>query len=152
RITTIIMNPLLAFGKYRADEKVKKVEVEIENLANKKQDYYFNLPKKEGGIRWTLPMKTTLNPKEKRTFIIELEVDTKVTTTGLKQGYLTLVSNEDTFSLPYLFISNGTDNPVLLAYEFELKPLTEDTYQYQFYLAEDVKEVSMHLFDSASLQ
>src|SRR5699024_11396971 len=58
---------------------------------------------------------------------------------------------DDTYHLPYLFINKSADYPKAMGFELSLKTLSDDTYQYQLYVTEPAKRVTVDLYDPDTL-
>ncbi|MBM7571282.1 S8 family serine peptidase [Aquibacillus albus] len=147
----VIYNPLLSFGKVTDLSETHMVELELENVTTKEQDYYFDIPKQQSGLRWQLPKQFTLDPGEKKTVPIQLKVSASFLDKGIHQGWLTLKQGKQSYHLPYLFINQEADYPRVMGMEFALKVFSDDEYQYRLYLPEDAQSVTIDLYDSHSM-
>ncbi|WP_188456671.1 S8 family serine peptidase [Virgibacillus oceani] len=148
---TIIYEPLLSFGKINDYKETNKLALTIENTSNHEQRYSFEFPKKEKGISWNLPQTFTLKKNEQKTIPVELSVVTQQLKDGIHEGWLKLNQGEEVFHLPYLFVSKQADNPKAMGFQFLLKPFSDDTYLYQLYLTEQVKQVNVNLYNPDTL-
>lgn len=151
KTNTIIDNPLLSFGKVDTYRETKTFEITIENTTDEKQTYYFDIPNRKSGITWKLPKSFTIDPHEKETIPIELEVSAAQLEEGLHQGWVTLNQDGETYHLPYLFVNQVTDNPKAMGFEFSLKPFSDNTYMYRLYLPEATRRVEVDLYDPDTL-
>ncbi|RDW20544.1 S8 family serine peptidase [Oceanobacillus chungangensis] len=147
----IIHHSQLAFGKIEGYYESKTLEIEIENTTNEQQAYTFDIPKKGKGLTWKLPQRFTVNKHESKTIPIELKITTPQLAEGIHQGWLTLNQDDDVYLLPYLFINQTADNPKAMGFEFSLKPFSEDSYQYNLYLTEQVERIEVDLYTPDTL-
>src|SRR5699024_1865087 len=108
-------------------------------------------PEKTPGLSWPLPQSCTLKAKERKTVPLALAITTQPLENGIHQGWLTLCDDRNTYGLRYLFINQAADYLKAMQREFSLKSLTDDTYDYQFYLTESVKRIDVHLYDADTL-
>ncbi|GGJ91933.1 minor extracellular protease vpr [Lentibacillus kapialis] len=147
----IIDKPLLSFGKVDSHHEKKMHHMTIENQSDQAQTYTFSIPKKQRGITWKLPQRFTLEKGETKKLPIELDVNSRQVDKGLHQGWLTLNGREQTYHLPYLFVNKTADYPRAMGFEFSLKPFSDDTYTYQFYLSEQAESVDVTLYNPDTL-
>lgn len=148
---TIIMDPLLSFGKYGHHIDERTLHITIENMSNEPQYYYFDIPKKEKGLSWYLPKKVTIEAGGKKELPIQLKVNTLELEEGTYQGWLRLNAGTKKLSLPYVFISETAEYPKIMGFNFQLNQLDKDNYTYQMYIPEPVKSVQIQLYDPHSL-
>lgn len=148
---TVIDHPLLSFGKIGGHLEERTIEITVENLSEEEKTYYFEIPKKNKGISWHLPMKFTVLPKEKLTVPITLKANTLQLEKGTYQDWLTLHSDGETYQLPYLFIAETADYPRIMGFTFHIDRIEQDKYKYQFYAAERVKSLQIQLYEPNSL-
>lgn len=144
---TIITHPQLAFGKIAHWMETKYIAVEIENISTKDKDYHFDIPKQEKGLSWTLPKSFTLAPGEKKVLQIGLKIGAGQLAEGMHQDWLALKTGDDTFLLPYLFINQTADYPKIMGFSFQVNPFDQDTYAYELFLPENVRQVQVQLYD-----
>lgn len=148
---TIIYNPSLAFGKVDDYKKTKTLELTIENTTKETQEFSFMIPKKQQGVSWNLPLSFTVEAGKKVKVPVELSVTAPLIEEGIHQGWLELKSGKQSYHLPYLFINQTADYPKATGFEFSLKPFSDEEYIYRLYLTEKVKQVSVELYDPATL-
>lgn len=148
---TIIYDPLLSFGKISGRQQTITTQLTVENMTNKDQTYSFVIPKQTEGYKWKLPHTFSLKPLEKKNISIQLSIHPLYLEEGIYQGYLTLQKNDQTYELPYLFIHETTNYPLLMGFGVGLKPFSVDEYMYQFYLVEQAKSLRIDLFDPDTL-
>ncbi|TMN21998.1 S8 family serine peptidase [Lentibacillus cibarius] len=151
RTNTIIDNPLLSFGKITSFHETNKKQITIENTSESKQTYSFQLPKNKHGVNWRLPKSVTLLPGESKRLPIELSINSKMLEKGIHQGWLRLNSANKQYKLPYLFVNKTADNPKVMGFDLGLKPFSEDTYTYQFYLTDPAERVEVDLYSMETL-
>lgn len=149
---TIIYDPLLSLGKTTANQQVIKKGLTLENMTNREQTYSFNMPKQMKGYKWHLPQTFTLQPFEKKTIPLELSIHPLHLEAGIYQGYLTLQKNDDSYHLPYLFVHETFDHPLLMGFALSLQPFSMEEYMYQFYLTENIKSLQVDLFNADTLR
>src|SRR5690625_3325974 len=148
---TIIYDPLLSFGKISGRQQTITTQLTVENMTNKDQTYSFVIPKQTEGYKWKLPHTFSLKPLEKKNISIQLSIHPLSLEEGIYQGYLTLQKNDQTYELPYLFIHETTNYPLLMGFGVGLKPFSVEEYMYQFYLVEQSKSLRIDLFDPDTL-
>lgn len=148
---TIIYNPQLNFGKVDRYREEHSVEMTIENMTNKTKQYTFDIPKKQNGVNWKLPQTFSLEPKEKISLEIQLEITTARLDEGVHQGWITLKEGNKEYYLPYIFVNKEADQPKTAGFEFALKHFSKDTYAYQIYLTEPAKEMKVDLYNPDTL-
>lgn len=149
--TTIIMNPLLSFGKINAYRQSETIELAIENTTTQDQQYHFSLPKKQPGLVWDLPQTFKVKAKERKKVPVTLHVTTPQLKEDIHQGRLMLEHATEQFHLPYLFVNKTADHPRAMGLEFDLKMFESDTYVYKLYVTDHVEEISVELYDPDTL-
>jgi minor extracellular serine protease Vpr len=147
----IINNPLLSFGKTNQHMNERTLTLQMENVSDKKQDYYFQIPKKETGLTWTLPQSFTIAPKAKKELDIRVKLNTLQAKEPLIQGMLELNQGSRVFPLPYTIVNQTADFPRVMGFDFQLDRKNEKIYQYQLYMAEKVKSITVQLYDPDTL-
>ena len=70
---------------------------------------------------------------------------------ALYQGWLTLNQADQSYHLPYLFMSHDADYPKTMGFDFSLKPLSEQIYHYRLYVVEELKSVEVNLYQPDTL-
>ncbi|MFB1051531.1 S8 family serine peptidase [Paraliobacillus sp. JSM ZJ581] len=148
---TILHDSLLSFGKIENGKKRLTAHIEIENVSNQTNQFSFDIPKQQPGLRWFLPKKVSVKPNEKRFIPIELTIDPNRLPEGLHQGWLKLFNGKESYQLPYLFINQTAQYPKAMGLELEVDPFNLKEYTYRLYLPEDVKEVKVDLYDPNTL-
>jgi minor extracellular serine protease Vpr len=138
----------LAFGKYETDHpRTKKQEgLTFDNQSNNVQKIYFKTPVNESGIQWVLPKKLTIQPGEKESVTISLDITPNQVEPGLHQGWLQIEQGKNNIELPYLYVVDEPDYPRVMGFEFAYgdKP---DTYKYQIYLPGGADEMGIALYN-----
>lgn len=150
---TIIYNPLLSFGKMNEHITIRTIELIIENNSDERQQFTFNIPKRERGIMWDLPQSFTVNPFEKKTIPITLKINSRQLEAGLHDGQLFLLRKNDQneFSLPFMFINKTANYPHVMGFSFHFDMFDEENYKYQFYMAEQARSLQVKLYDPDTL-
>lgn len=146
-----IDTPFLSFGKTEDSDTEKTQEITLSNTSDQTQQYSFSIPKSKQGLTWDIPQTFTLETNEEKTIEIGMRAIPSVLKEGVHQGYVTLKEQDDTYQLPYLFVNKTADYPKAMGFEFSLKTLSDDIYQYQLYLTEPAKHVTVDLYDPDSL-
>lgn len=148
---TIIMNPLLSFGKINTAKETHQIKLEVENVSTEMQTYSVTLPKQTQGLRWYIPKTFTVKPGETKRVPIELTITSGAMEPGLYQGWMQLTNQEQTFSLPYMYVNQTSDFPKAMGFELELAPFHEKIYQYRFYSPEVAEKITVDLYDPNTL-
>lgn len=148
---TIIYNPSLTFGKINEYRKTTTVNLTIENTSKKPRKFSFNIPMKQAGLSWNLPLPFTVKAGKKIEIPIELSITSPQMKKGIHQGWLQLSSEGETYHLPYLFINETAEYPKATGFEFSLKPFSKDEYVYRLYLTEETRSVEVELYDPQTL-
>ncbi|WP_217586407.1 S8 family serine peptidase [Lentibacillus saliphilus] len=148
---TIVHNAFLTFGKVTAYKQTDTKEVVVENLSEQPQTYTFNIPVKQSGLTWSLPQAFTIKAGEKKSVSIELSVTPMLLKEGIHEGWLELQNGGDLYRLPYLFINETADYPKAMGLGIAPKPLTPSTYEYSFYVPNDVAKVKIDLYNPYTL-
>ncbi|MCG3417934.1 S8 family serine peptidase [Oceanobacillus jordanicus] len=149
--TTIINDPALAYGKFTTYREEKSKQLFITNQSDETKSYTFTIPKKQGGIQWSLPQRFVLKPGEEKAVPVQLAITSKQLEEGVHQGWLTVDEGDNRYLLPYLFINQTADNPKAMGFEFALQPFSEEGYIYKLYLAENAESAKVDLYDPDSL-
>ncbi|HLS65776.1 MAG TPA: S8 family serine peptidase [Pseudogracilibacillus sp.] len=149
---TILHDTQLTFGKYDEHITTKEETMTIENMSNERQTYSFHIPKKTKGLTWHVPQTVTVDPGERKEIPVTLKVNTLLAKQGVREGWLTLERNDgQTYEIPYMFIAQTAAYPKLMGFTFRLHDYDEKLYQYEMYVAEDVKSLEVQLYDEQSL-
>src|SRR5699024_2079856 len=141
---TILHDSMLSFGEFSRIRRTTSTNLSVENTTNETQIYSFQIPTKERGINFNLPQTFTVKPKEKKTVPIEIKVNPQFLDDGIHQDWLSLESEDQTYQLPYLFVNETADHPKVMGFNFSLKELSQDDYQYQLYLTDQAKTVDVN--------
>lgn len=149
----IIYNPLLSFGKMNDHITVKTIDLTIENKSDQTEQFTFQSPKKEKGITWELPQTFFIEPHTKKTVPVTVKINSRQLEHGIHEGTLSLLkkSNNETYSLPFMFINETADYPHVMGFTFYVDMFDEENYQYQFYMTEQYKSLQVKLFDPYTL-
>ncbi|WP_281170925.1 S8 family serine peptidase [Paucisalibacillus globulus] len=148
---TIIYNPSLSFGKINEYRKTQEVNVTIENTSKQSRKFSFNIPSKQQGLSWNLPLPFKVKAGEKIDIPVELSITSPQLEKGIHQGWLELSSEGEIYHLPYLFINETADYPKATGFEFSLKPFSKDEYSYRLYVTEETRNIEVELYDPHSL-
>ncbi|WP_112182199.1 S8 family serine peptidase [Paraliobacillus zengyii] len=148
---TIITNPLLSFGKINTGKESNVVNLEVKNVSGKPQTYSFDLPEQTKGLRWYTPKTFTIEPGQTEQVPIELAITSSLLEPGLYQGWLELSNQEQTFSLPYMYVNQMSNFPKAMGFELELTPFQEKNYTYRFYSPEVAEKITVDLYDPNTL-
>ncbi|WP_053218093.1 S8 family serine peptidase [Virgibacillus senegalensis] len=148
----LLYNPLLSYGKITDRKQTATYDLEVENISDKPQEFRFDLPKQQRGLRWELPAPVKVGPGEKKIIPIKLTVTSSLLEDGIHQGWLKLHREKETYSLPYLFLIKEAAYPKAMGIEFALKAFSDDQYQYRMYLPEGAEELTIDLYNPATLR
>ncbi|MED1605811.1 S8 family serine peptidase [Cytobacillus kochii] len=150
--STLIYPSSIQFGKFKLSEQHHDhvAKITVENTTDEKQSYAFEIPKKQKGIEWRLPLSFMLEPNEKKTISLHMIVNPKELTEKLADGTIRLNSNKQTIQLPYLYVLEEPDYPRVMGFSFG-KGDSKKTYRYEVYLPGGAEEFGIALFDSTSL-
>ncbi|WP_339226519.1 S8 family serine peptidase [Oceanobacillus sp. FSL K6-2867] len=148
---TIIHNPQLNFGRINGYRETSKFALTIENMSEDAQTFTFDYPKQENGVYWKLPMSFTIGANQKKTIPIELSITTARMEEGVHQGWIKLTSQDEQYNLPYIFVNQTANQPKTAGFEFAVKTLSEEAYEYRIYLTEAARRVEVDLYDPESL-
>lgn len=147
----MIDTPSLSLGKVTQHDRQKKAEMTVTNTSDEEQQYSFETPDREQGVTWDIPKTFSVGANEEKTLEIDMRVMPKVVDKGIHQGHLSLNEGGKEYHLPYLFVNQTADYPKAMGFEFSLKELSDDTYQYQLYMTEAAKKVRVDLYDPDTL-
>lgn len=149
--TTIIHNPQLNFGQINGYRETSEFSLTIENMADVAQTFTFDYPKQQNGVNWKLPMSFRIEANQKKTIPIELSITAARMDQGVHQGWITLRSQDNQYNLPYIFVNQAANQPKTAGFEFAMKTLSEEAYEYRIYLTEPARRVEVDLYDPESL-
>ncbi|OEH56005.1 peptidase S8 [Oceanobacillus sp. E9] len=148
---TIIHNGQLQFGKVDNYRQEFQHNLIVENMTAEPQSYQFQIPYKDKGISWNLPGAFQLDPYEKKEIPIEAFVTGMQLDKGVHQGWIALEQGNATYELPYIIVNKEADQPKSAGFEFTLKTLSDDLYQYQIYMTESARKLEVDLYDPDTL-
>ncbi|MFD2446779.1 S8 family serine peptidase [Bacillus sp. CGMCC 1.16607] len=145
---SIISPGSLQFGKFQVNDQhhSHRSRLKIENVSQKTVFYSFDVPKKIQGMTWHLPMSFSLQPGEKRSVDIQLEVDPTNFKEKIQDGYLKVNANSKKISLPFIYVLEEPDYPRVMGFEIGAGD-KENTLRYQVYLPGGAEEFGIALFD-----
>lgn len=149
--STIIHNGQLQFGKVDNYRDEFQHQLIIENMTDETQSYRFDIPYKDKGISWKLPKAFQLEPFEKKEIPIEASVTGLQLDKGVHQGWIALEAGDAAYQLPYIIVNKEADQPKTAGFEFSLKALSDDLYQYQLYMTESARKLEVDLYDPDTL-
>lgn len=149
----VIYDAELHGGKITDRHQTREFTIKIENLTENEQQYTFNMPRQQSGIRWELPLSFNVRPNETKNIELALSVNSIVIEEGVHEGYLQLVERtaNKTYQLPYLFVNQEADQPKAAGFEWSMKRFSEDTYMYRVYVTEPLKAFTVDLYDPDTL-
>ncbi|RPF54104.1 S8 family serine peptidase [Aquisalibacillus elongatus] len=142
----------LNFGKIEDTQKRVEQTIEVTNHESQPLTVRFDIPKRENGLIWDLPMTTTISPQTKRSFKIGASITPDRMAEGTQQGYLEMTLGGETKELPYLFINETSDYPRITGFEIDMAPFQQEKLTLRFYLNEKIDQLSMALVDTQSLK
>lgn len=141
----LIDEPLLSFGKITNYKEELSKPITIENISDEKLKVTFSIPKRQKGISWQLPQTFFLQPKEKMTIPIQLNLLSSLLDEGIHQGWIPLTVDGDQYPLPYLFVNKTDEYPKVMGFTIAEHPIEEDQLDYQFYTADDLLSFQVDL-------
>lgn len=149
----VIYDAELHGGKITSRHQTRGFTIKIENLTENEQQYTFNMPRQQSGIRWKLPLSFNVKPNEIKSIELALSVNSAVIEEGVHEDYLQLVERtaNKTYQLPYLFVNQEADQPKAAGFEWSMKRFSEDTYMYRVYVTEPLKTFTVDLYDPDTL-
>ncbi|MGP4072318.1 S8 family peptidase [Piscibacillus sp. B03] len=141
----------LNFGK--VEDGLKEVEqtITITNHDNEPLTVTWNIPRRENGIVWDLPLNSTIGPLERRKFTIGASINSKRAERGTQEGYIEVGLNQQEKHLPYLFINETSDYPRITGMELDMAPFQMEHLTLRFYVNEKLDALSVTLIDPKHL-
>ncbi|RID82395.1 peptidase S8 [Mesobacillus zeae] len=150
---TLVLPGSLRFGKFQlADNRNSHTAaVEIENHSGQKQRYSFDMPYKEPGLQWQLPMAFELEPGSKKRVEIRMNVEPAEFKGKIHDGAIFLNSASGKVRIPYLYVLEEPDYPRVMGFDFA--PADKSgSYRYEVYLPGGAEEFGIALFDPDNFQ
>ncbi|WP_394238587.1 S8 family serine peptidase [Niallia oryzisoli] len=143
----------LRFGRFQLADKPHEHQavVTLENTSQKPQKITFEVPKKEQGLTWHMPMPIYLEAGEKKEATIEMQADPQIFKKKIQDGTLTLHTDGKTISIPYLFVLEEPNYPRVMGFDFGSGD-REGTFRYEVYLPGGAEEFGIALFDPDTYQ
>ncbi|MFC3886416.1 S8 family serine peptidase [Bacillus songklensis] len=150
--STLIYPSSLSFGVQEGTHSFGKqtLSLTVENVSNRSQSYYFDLPDGKGE-EWRLPLPFTLHPNEKRKVDIHLRVDVSRMKKGIHSGFLTVKTSEKSIYLPYIYMVGEPGYPRVMGFRF-YKGDQSGEYVYELFLPGGADEMGIALYDPITLQ
>ncbi|GEL77255.1 S8 family serine peptidase [Tenuibacillus multivorans] len=141
----------LNFGKVNDTLSRVKQSITITNHDTKPVTIRWDIPKRQSGIVWDLPLSTTLSPQTKRTFEVGASITTDRLKQGTHEGFIEVEFNHDTKHLPYLFVNETTDYPRITGLELDVSPFQQEHLTLRFYVPEKIDQLNVTLVDEKYL-
>ena len=143
----------LQFGKFGLSDKLHehKAQITIENTSKRQKSISFQIPKREEGLDWHLPMSFMLKGGEKRTVEIQLSADPDFFRKKIQDGALEMAVDGQEIRIPYLFVLEEPNYPRVMGFDFGAGDRGE-TFRYEVYLPGGADEFGIALFDPDSYQ
>ncbi|WP_071393284.1 S8 family serine peptidase [Bacillus tuaregi] len=143
----------LQFGKFQLADRPHEHQaiITIENTSNAPQKITFEVPNKEPGMTWHMPMPVYLEAGEKKEVKLELEVDPQIFKKKIHDGSLTLHADGRDIGIPYLFVLEEPNYPRVMGFDFGAGD-REGIYRYEVYLPGGAEEFGIALFDPDTYQ
>lgn len=138
----------LQFGKFQLAENMHRhsARLDVKNTSRMKKNYSFQVPKKQKGIEWELPMSFTLEPGETRKVEVAMKVTPEVLDDKIHDGSLVLEDGKSRIRIPYLYVLEEPDYPRVMGFDFA--PADNGAaYRYEVYLPGGADEFGVALFD-----
>lgn len=146
---TLVYPAQISFGKWqRTDQRLEKtVELTIENVSQERKKYSveppFDVP---DGIQWKVPFSVYIDPGEKVTVNVGIDVFPSVFEEGMYYNRIRVESGNDVIEVPYMFFVEEPDYPRLMSFMFE-KTAEANAYHYEVYLPGGAEELGIALYD-----
>lgn len=142
----------LTFGQFDTNHpRTKKMQtVIIDNQSNVKKAVTFQTPKNKPGIRWVLPKKIVIKPREKKQVKVGVDITPSQMKQGIYEGWLTVHQGETVTEIPYAYVIDEPNYPRIMGFELTYGD-TPDTFKYQMYLPGGADEAGIALYDPDSL-
>ncbi|WP_188207608.1 S8 family serine peptidase [Alkalibacillus aidingensis] len=142
----------LNFGKVGNHDQETKTSITVNNNENQPLTVRWNMPRKQTGLTWNLPLTTTIEPNSQKTFEIAINLQKNLLKSGVHEGYLTLQLNGENQNLPYLLINETADYPRVTGFEMEIPPFKQDQLNMKLYIAEELERLTVTLYDEQLIQ
>ncbi|KKK37954.1 peptidase S8 [Mesobacillus campisalis] len=145
---TLVLPGSLQFGKFQLADRMHEhfAQIEVQNHGQFPKRYSFQVPKREDGLDWELPLSFELAPGEKRKLKLRMTVDPSAFQKKLHDGYLVLQEGSRAITIPYLYVLEEPDYPRVMGFAFSPgdKP---GCFRYEVYLPGGAEEFGIALFD-----
>lgn len=143
----------LQFGKFQLSDNPHEHQavITLENTSQRPQKVTFEVPKKEKGLTWHMPLPVYLEGGEKKEVTIEMTADPNLFTKKIQDGQLSLHTDGKVISIPYLFVLEEPNYPRVMGFDFGAGD-REGTYRYEVYLPGGAEEFGIALFDPDTYQ
>ncbi|WP_338450218.1 S8 family serine peptidase [Niallia oryzisoli] len=143
----------LQFGKFQLSDKPHEHQavITLENTSQRPQKVTFEVPKKEPGLTWHMPLPVYLEGGEKKEVTIEMAADPNFFTKKIQDGQLSLHMDGKDISIPYLFVLEEPNYPRVMGFDFGAGD-GEGKYRYEVYLPGGAEEFGIALFDPDTYQ
>ncbi|MDQ0352717.1 minor extracellular serine protease Vpr [Alkalibacillus filiformis] len=142
-----IENEAINLGKVTNSTKNHKHTLTIHNESEEPLNVTWNMPRRQSGLNWNIPLTTTVEGLSQVNFEIAINFQQKLLKKGVHEGYISLELNGEDKYLPYLFIHDTADYPRITGLEIEAPPFDEEELQMKLYIAEEIKALTIELFD-----
>ncbi|NLR46827.1 S8 family serine peptidase [Priestia megaterium] len=140
----------LSFGIFTRPSK-KVLSFKIDNQSDKAKTYRLNVPKRDEGVNWDVPLPVTVPPRQTKEIAVTLSVQPRFKNKGIYDGYLEINDSRETFSLPYMYMISIPDYPRVMGLQVAAEK-EKNTYSYELFLPEGADQLGVALFDKQSLQ
>ncbi|GAK14483.1 S8 family serine peptidase [Geomicrobium sp. JCM 19039] len=154
---TLVYPGALSFGVWDADPDLQlfqrlEKELTIENHSDEKRTYTFDVPSSIGtGLRWHLPMATTLQPGEKKNVKVRVEIEPDIIDFKRVDGLIRVNGGTEPITLPFLLFSDEPDYPRVSAFQFGKLPGNGD-WMYEVFLPVGLKNLKSHCMTRTHLR
>lgn len=146
---TLVYPGTLSFGVWEAEDSNQQLEREItiENQSAQQRTYSFDVPTSLGtGLNWKMPMPITLDPGEKQTAAIKVEIQPDIIDFKRIDGEINVSGGAQDVSLPFLLFSDEPDYPRLSGFQFAKVP-ERDFWMYEVFLPGGAEELEITLYE-----
>jgi len=151
QVNILAMPGSLRFGKFHLVNQLHEhtAFMTVKNVGNKQEKVSFNIPKKQAGVSWKLPLSFTLQAGETKKLPITMRLDRHVVSKKLQDGIIEMTAGGKKMHIPYLYVLEEPSYPRVMG--FELTKDSKGKYEYEVYLPGGAEEFGIALFNKENL-